>query len=279
MNPDRLIAFAEESFQNLLEAFFVSEYDDTALPSHGLDHHRRVWNYACRIIRTINLSPPTPHQDFVSGLILACYLHDIGMAADKGPRHGRLSRESAERFISNNGFDRARFTNALSAIENHDMKDYPDPAGLETTLKVLSLADDLDAMGFTGIYRYLEIYLKRGIEPREAGRKIAGNAASRFRFISESMQDDSRILEFAEIRYSVLESFFREFNSLAPTYDFGRRDPEGKCGIADVISQINSGDISLEEVIDKAMMGEPEKEISEFFKSLKDELDTPAFRS
>ena len=32
-------------------------------------------------------------------------------------------------------------------------------------LTVLSVADDLDAFGFTGIYRYSEIYLTRGINP------------------------------------------------------------------------------------------------------------------
>ena len=32
---------------------------------------------------------------------------------------------------------------------------------------ILSVADDLDAFGFTGIYRYLEIYLTRGINPED----------------------------------------------------------------------------------------------------------------
>jgi HD superfamily phosphodiesterase len=279
MNPDRLIADAEDSFQKKLEAFFISEFDDRHLPSHGLDHHRRVWNYAGEIIRIIDFRPPLPDRRFMSGLILACYLHDIGMATDQGPRHGGVSRELAERFISLHRLDRAGFETALAAIENHDMKDYPDPEGLEITLKVLSLADDLDALGYTGIYRYLEIYLKRGIEPADAGRKIAENAASRFRFIAESMKEHRRILEFAEKRYIILESFFREFNACSPFYEFGRKEPEGKCGVADVIMQINKGDTDLEDVFLKAYSKEPEKEPAEFFKALKDELDTAALRS
>jgi hypothetical protein len=30
-------------------------------------------------------------------------------------------------------------------------------------LTILSVADDLDAFGYIGIYRYIEIYLERGI--------------------------------------------------------------------------------------------------------------------
>ena len=42
---------------------------------------------------------------------------------------------------------------------------------------MLSVADDLDAFGFTGIYRYSEIYLMRGINPNQLGHLIIENAA------------------------------------------------------------------------------------------------------
>ena len=54
----------------------------------------------------------------------------------------------------------------------HDDKEGPArtlaQAGEQTgILTVLSIADDLDAMGVIGIYRYIEIYLKRNIHLSE----------------------------------------------------------------------------------------------------------------
>ena len=47
-------------------------------------------------------------------------------------------------------------------------------------LNILSVADDLDAFGYTGIYRYSEIYLTRGISPKEIGNLIRENASRRY---------------------------------------------------------------------------------------------------
>ena len=41
-------------------------------------------------------------------------------------------------------------------------------------LTILSVADDLDAFGFIGIYRYSEIYLTRGIDPEKIGTTDKG---------------------------------------------------------------------------------------------------------
>ena len=46
-------------------------------------------------------------------------------------------------------------------------------------LPVLSAADDLDALGIIGIYRYTEIYLLRGIEPEKLGRLVLENVRHR----------------------------------------------------------------------------------------------------
>ncbi len=59
----------------------------------------------------------------------------------------------------------------MSLIQSRIMteKDYTSKRGSNDLLTVLSVADDLDAFGFAGIYRYSEIYLMTGYKPQSIG--------------------------------------------------------------------------------------------------------------
>jgi hypothetical protein len=46
MDLPAIIESAEIQYKQILEDFFISFYDESLLPSHGIDHHRRVWAYA-----------------------------------------------------------------------------------------------------------------------------------------------------------------------------------------------------------------------------------------
>jgi HD superfamily phosphodiesterase len=50
MNLTGTIESAERKFKQILEEFFIGAYDDRYLSSHGIDHHRRVWNYAKELL-------------------------------------------------------------------------------------------------------------------------------------------------------------------------------------------------------------------------------------
>ena len=51
------------------------------------------------------------------------------------------------------------YQEVLDAIENHDNKDYSGDFEVNDLLKILSGADDLDALGFTGIFGLFDISL------------------------------------------------------------------------------------------------------------------------
>ena len=55
MNLTGTIESAEREYKQILEDFFISVYDEKSLTSHGIDHHRRVWNYAKDLFRLIPL--------------------------------------------------------------------------------------------------------------------------------------------------------------------------------------------------------------------------------
>jgi len=64
MDLNGSIESAEKKYKQILEDFFISVYTEKHLSSHGIDHHRRVWNYAKDLIRLTPLknngqiSPP-----------------------------------------------------------------------------------------------------------------------------------------------------------------------------------------------------------------------------
>jgi hypothetical protein len=231
MNLTASIESADHLFRQILEDFFISVYDEKNLPSHGIDHHRRVWRYArellsVRFARNNSLPSCNP-----SKLIIACYLHDIGMSAEPGPRHGKHSRELCNQFLHENRLAADDYTDVLDAIEFHDRKDYSSEPGKDDLLTVLSIADDLDAFGFTGIYRYSEILLSREVKPPDLGHLILGNAKRRFdNFLTIIGTGNNYVARHRE-RYEILRNFFKGYNQQSCTYNFNTDEVEGYCGL------------------------------------------------
>lgn len=210
MNLRNNILSAELRFQKPLEQFFKSVYDEKSLCSHGIDHHRRVWKYAKELLNYVKIEVNDPL--FVQKLLIACYLHDIGMAIDPGTRHGIHSRELCKQFLRQNKLRESDFSDVLLAIENHDNKVYTDSAEDDILLTILSVADDLDAFGNIGINRYMEIYLLRGIEPNKIGDLIIENAGKRFNHFLRIFGENPELLSKYRKEYEILKDFFVNYN-------------------------------------------------------------------
>lgn len=207
---------AENMYQQALEVFFARKWGNRTLFSHDIRHHRRVWNFARDLlISTENQS--NPHSlDFYCKTLIACWLHDLGMTVTTGIDHGSYSRKLAEEFLSGLNLDLSGFTDMLEAIEKHDDKEYP--SGLEEKnmiLVILAAADDMDAFGYTGIYRYLEIYIERCVAPEKIADEIRKNAANRFRNLESWFGEHTTLIEKHRKRYLILDNFFREFETEA----------------------------------------------------------------
>ena len=103
------------------------------------------------------------------------------MSVDSGVKHGKHSRQLCSRFLSENNLSENDFPDVLEAIENHDNKDYSETSIRNELLNILSISDDLDAFGISGIYRYSEIYLTRGITYENLGSTIIRENAEKIR--------------------------------------------------------------------------------------------------
>ena len=75
-------------------------------------------------------------------------------------------------------------------------------------MRLLSTSDDLDAFGYTGIYRYAEIYLCRGIRPRELPVLIVENLNNRFNNLKSIFKSLPHFIDRQEIRYRITCEFY-----------------------------------------------------------------------
>jgi HD superfamily phosphodiesterase len=231
------IASSEAKYRNILEEFFVKIYDDSYLPSHGIDHHRRVWKYAKEILVQLESQGFEVSQSLTDQLIISCLLHDSGLSVNQGVSHGIEGRKICERFLMEHSLPFDSFSEALHAIENHDNKEYLIINKPDDLLTILSVADDLDAFGYIGIYRYLEIYITRGKPFKELGHLIIENGETRYRHFLGLYGFESMLVQKYTVKYDTFISFFDSYNQQALYYNFDNQSINGHCGIAEIIAQ------------------------------------------
>ncbi|MGD0754945.1 MAG: HD domain-containing protein [Bacteroidales bacterium] len=267
-----IIESAEKQYKQILEDFFISVYNEKSLTSHGIDHHRRVWNYSKELLELIPLKNIAKTSQLASELIIASYLHDIGMSVDPGVNHGGHSRDLCAQFLIKNNLPQNDWQVVLEAIENHDNKDYTSNTSMSELLKILSVADDLDAFGYTGIFRYSEIYLTRGIDPKKIGYMIMENAEKRFDNFAKAFRSDSAIVQKHKERYNVLYDFFSKYNEQLPNYHFGTVNLSGFCGVIEIILFMMNNGLQLKNFFTEQEKYSKDPVIIWYFSELQSEL-------
>jgi len=248
MDLTGIIESAENQYKQILEGYFISVCKEDLLSSHGLDHHRRVWKYSKELLLHYSFNSSFSLQKFAEDLLMASYLHDIGMSVDRGIKHGKYSRVLTTRFLSQNNLMENDFEELLNAIENHDNKKYSDEINQNDLLNILSVADDLDAFGFNGVYRYSEIYLIRGITFENIGYRVIENASGRFKNFLKITSSFNDIIEKHTGRYNILIDFFNKYNEQLSTYPFGTLNPSGYCGVIEIIDYLIKNQLNLKTI-------------------------------
>ena len=219
---DIWIGQAEKTWLELLNNHVEDLFSDTFLPSHDHTHHRRVWHNCRKILKVHLKDNPKLDPSLVEGVMIAAFFHDTGMVRSTSMEHGLLGKEICRSFFrererKNNLAPPVRYLEILEAIEKHDSKDPQIYSGIQPDknpeiLGILSVADDLEAMGLIGIYRYSEIYLKRGITMADLGVSILKNSTERYRNISQGCSFCVGLREEFRQAYDILVSFFEMYN-------------------------------------------------------------------
>jgi len=245
-------------------------FQDNTLPSHDHTHHMRVWNLCKTLLREIATFNSRMDQSLVEGVLIAAFFHDLGMASSTREDHGRLGSERFLEWFRDRGSARPeRFEEITRAIELHDRKEVQVYKSFSREsppeiLGILSVADDLEALGTIGIYRYAEIYLKRSIPLEELGTRILENVRARFKHLSDGCRLCECVLEKYRLQYDELCLFFEQYNIQLLTVSQTDEVSSGPLGVINYIRR---------QGLDKTELDRADSEVRDYFRKLEYELE------
>jgi len=130
----------------------ASTYFDGASPSHDWHHVQRVARLAETLVEEYETSNSRAVDEDV--LFAAVWLHDVGRSKeDRGEiaDHAEWGAAEAGRILSDLGADEATIDAVQHCVRAHRYSNDVEPESLEA--KLLSDADNLDALGAVGIAR------------------------------------------------------------------------------------------------------------------------------
>ena len=211
---DSVLQTVEDKWLSLLFNHCKSEFSKTCLPSHDESHHYRVWLTAKRLIGELGKFNYTFTISDIEKMIIAAFFHDIGMSVDPGPEHGSISRKMAEDFFTKTNVpDVTGLPEICDVIAKHDDKEYKSKRlkgdlAPDSLFPILNVSDDLDALGITGIYRYAEIYLLRGVAVKDLGFKVLRNLEERYKFFTGIYGFLHHFCSLQNDRYQIIQEFY-----------------------------------------------------------------------
>lgn len=186
--------------------FNSMHFKQAVLFSHNESHHIRVWHICKELIRSVQ------NEINIESLFFAAFFHDSGLVLNNGFNHGKLSKQIFKAYCLQQRIVLSNMNLTESMIEFHDDKTYIKKTENLTEsieFKILCAADDLDAFGIIGIYRYLEIYLIRQIKSIEIPGLILENLNNRFQNFQFHFKQYTELYNKYEKKYLISLDFFR----------------------------------------------------------------------
>ena len=277
---DIWIVRAEETWLELLHSHAEEVFKRTFLPSHDHTHHQRVWNICREVLKEIADINSSMDDTLVEGVLVAAFFHDVGMVRSMDAEHGKLGSDLCRAYFRDRKLKPpARFEEVLESIELHDVKDERVYRGIypgepQDILSILSIADDLEALGTIGIYRYAEIYLQRWISLEQLGNSVIGNVTRRFNNISKHGKACSGVVERYRQQYEELILFYEKYNQQLLLEQEPRQVLSGPIGVVNHIRTMSvEGKITPQNFHAEMKKSSNNNFVNNYFRKLKDELE------
>lgn len=164
----RLVPREEADLIQKVEAYAKENLNS---PSHGFDHTQRVYNIAYNIGKWEGAD--------LLVVLSAALLHDIGRTIEEGigADHAETAAFFGKDFLKTINFPKAKINSVFNAIKQHRSSRGALPSTVEA--KVLSDADNLDALGAIGIGRTFTYGGRLGRDVRGTIRFIRDNMLNR----------------------------------------------------------------------------------------------------
>lgn len=252
-------------------------FRDVSLPSHDLNHHVRVWLFCRGLLVELHKAGLEIPTELIENAIIACFYHDTGLTQTLDEQHGSQSAQLCRLYLNElPNMDEDRKTAILTAVELHDDKSIKNkpvtkPEDLLNLNLLISTADDLDALGFIGVFRYTEIYLKRGITINDLPRKVSQNLRNRFTSFTNAFSSLHRYADRQRLRYRETIDFFARLDSEIAQ---GISNQDSALTVIHLLNeQLVIKNQSIEQTIDYALNTLTASFPLHFFKKLQSELE------
>jgi hypothetical protein len=213
----------------------------------------------------------------VEQLLVASLFHDTGLTIDNSEKHGFMSLEICKEFFNQNPnlqIDNLAMVNF--AIEHHDDKSirvngFKNVSPALQLTRLLSTADDLDAFGIIGVYRFIEIYSIRGNALEAIPQMVLPNMANRFENFRKLINDNSDFTQYHTKRYHDAVCFFKnlDYELNNKTINLGNHTYFARSIIRNIIEK----GYSIEQNIDNEISMLQQGPILDWFKQLKNEIE------
>lgn len=256
-----------------LESIFAS----VSLPSHDLQHHIRVWLHCRGLLIELHKAGLIITEQLIENAIIACFFHDTGLTKTLDEHHGAEGAVLCKQYISQIAdLNDTQKTSIVRAVELHDdksVKQHPvtKPDDMIDLALLVSTADDLDALGHIGVFRYTEIYLKRGIGIDQLPRRILANLRNRFTSFTNAYSSLHRYSDRQKQHYRETMDFFTK---LEGEISQGITLPDSAYAVVNILNeQLVIKSNSIKQTIDYALNTLTASYPLTFFKKLQSELD------
>ena len=273
-----MINRAEDTWLSPLYSNAESLFSDAFLPSHDQTHHLRVWNLCKSLLLEISMTKSNMDQSLVEGVLIAAFFHDLGMVYSTREDHGKLGGDLCLTWFREKGIALPhRFEEILEAIELHDIKEKGSYSKINRSdqpriLSLLSIADDLEAFGTIGIYRYAEIYLLRNISLAQLGDRILANAEARFQNLQESCKACPSINSKHQKEYAILRDFYQLYRLQLQNEAIPEKVFVGHMGVINYIRALGLEKHNGPESFPDLLKNE-DTLVNTYFRTLKNELE------
>ncbi|MGE0076263.1 MAG: hypothetical protein AB7S48_00220 [Bacteroidales bacterium] len=267
----------EQKHLNELYSYIIQIFSNTSLPSHDAQHHLRVWLHCKEMIIELHRAGIEITEELIECAIIACFFHDSGLTIDIGEMHGKHGGLICKEYYDEHPANKpSNFDAIIQSIECHDDKStkqavITNPQDMACLNRLVSTADDLDAIGIIGIFRYIEIYLKRGIAEGELPKKIIANLKNRFTSFTNTYSSLHHFADKQKVHYLETINFFSNLDSqiIQGTYN-----PDSELAVYKTLKeQLVEQENSIDATIAYAQKYSTASYPTHFFCKLKKELD------
>ncbi len=256
-----------------LENLFMN----VSLPSHDLQHHIRVWLHCRGLLVELHKAGFQIPEQLIENAIFACFFHDTGLTKTLDEQHGiqgaELCKQYINQYITISEIDKILITKAVELHDDKSVKQQPvtKPDDMLNLVLLVSTADDLDALGLTGVFRYTEIYLKRGISMDQLPRKVMANLRNRFTSFTNAYSSLHQYSDKQRQRYVETMDFFTKLEDEISQKQAAQDSTITVVNLLNemLVNQSNSIEQTIDYALNTLTAGYP----LNFFKKLKAELE------